>query len=451
MQDRANTTALDTIEDQPTTDQRHALLERVAASVHLKRAARLREFLLYVGKRSLQEGCAEIHEQEIGSEVFGRPPSYDTSQDNIVRVNATELRKRIELHFTTEGVDEPLILEIPRGSYKPIFRRRLVEVQPLSPVPEESLQAALPAPAEPVPLAPAPPPNRPLIFSAIAILALAIGCLMLLQQNRAMRKSLHAWEGNPALTAFWPTFLQSRQQTDIILADSSITLIEDITRKPVSLTDYLNHNYIREIQSSDLSPDRRADLDLIVSRNNGSVGDFRVAQRIYALDPTSSALHLEFARFYMANSFKRDNVILIGSKKSNPWIHLFDDRLNFTIEYNPDNFQSFVANRNPQSGEQAIYEAPIDPYAAVGYSVIAFLPNPSHTANAILLAGTDSDATNAAGEFLTSETQLEKFRNLLHVQTFPYFEVVLKTSRLSGTPFTAEIVAYRTYPGNNQN
>jgi hypothetical protein len=83
----------------------------------------------------------------------------------------------------------------------------------------------------------------------------------------------------------------------------------------------------------------------------------------------------------------------------------------------------------------------------VGYSVIAYLPNPSRTGNAIVLAGTDSDATDAAAEFLASEEQLEKFRSALHVEKLPYFEVLLKTSRLSGTSFNSELLAYRVYPG----
>jgi hypothetical protein len=74
--------------------------------------------LLFVGRRCLQDGCEQIHEQEIGAEVFGRSNGYDTSVDNIVRVNATELRKRIESYFEGEGADEPFILEIPRGSYR---------------------------------------------------------------------------------------------------------------------------------------------------------------------------------------------------------------------------------------------------------------------------------------------------------------------------------------------
>ena len=78
------------------------LLQRVVTSPQLKRAARMREFLLFVGQRSLREGAAQIHEQEIGSVVFGRPAGYDTSADNIVRVNATDLRKRVDDYFATD-------------------------------------------------------------------------------------------------------------------------------------------------------------------------------------------------------------------------------------------------------------------------------------------------------------------------------------------------------------
>ncbi|MGH9599428.1 MAG: hypothetical protein ACRD27_06160, partial [Terracidiphilus sp.] len=91
------------------------VMERAAASTQLKRAARAREFLFYVGAKSLKEGCTEIHEQEIGHAVFGRDPDYETSLDNIVRVSATDLRKRIDGYFAAEGADEPLIFEIPRG------------------------------------------------------------------------------------------------------------------------------------------------------------------------------------------------------------------------------------------------------------------------------------------------------------------------------------------------
>lgn len=108
--------------DQPTIDELRALIDRAAGSAQFRRSARLRDFLRYVGGQSLKQGCPEIHDHEIGAKVFGRSASYDRNQDNIVRVNATEPRKRFEPYFASEGAHETLVLEIPRGGYKPVLR-----------------------------------------------------------------------------------------------------------------------------------------------------------------------------------------------------------------------------------------------------------------------------------------------------------------------------------------
>jgi hypothetical protein len=433
--------------DQPSIDERRALIERVAAGAQLRRSARLRDFLLYVGGQSLKQGCPEIREQEIGAKVFGRSSSYDRSQDNIVRVNATELRKRIELYFASEGANETLILEIPRGGYRPLFHRRLGEV-PLSPTAStEGGHSTRPVPGQTTPTPLKAHDKLAQVAWAAISLALALTCAMLFQQNRAMRKLLNPWEGKAAVTTFWSGFLSYHQQTDVVLPDDSLSVIEDIVRHPVPLGDYLNRDYMREIQSSDLSPDRKFAVDQVFSHNLVTFGGVRAAQRMLALIPASSSSHLTLSRYYVADAIKRDNVILLGGKKANPWVHLFDDRMNFVTDFDNRGSQAFVSNRNPKPGEQSTYVVSSDPNALVGYSVIAYLPNPSHTGNAIILAGTDSDATDAAAEFLTSDEQLKNFQYILNTKTFPYFEILLKTSRLSGTSLSAELIAYRIYPG----
>src|SRR5438309_198059 len=116
----------------PALDARRALVERVAASRYVNRSARLRDLLVYLSSRVLDEEADEIHEQEVGHRVFGRPKDYDTSSDNIVRVHASMLRRRLEQYFAAEGVEEPVIIEIPRGNYAPVFRPRdQVEVAPV--------------------------------------------------------------------------------------------------------------------------------------------------------------------------------------------------------------------------------------------------------------------------------------------------------------------------------
>ena len=422
------------------------VLEAAAASDHLKRAARLKEFLYYVGKKSIKEGLSDIHEQEIGHAVFGRRDSYDTSQDNIVRVSATELRRRVEAYFAAEGKDEALIFDIPRGSYTPVFLWR-AEIPPT-----EAAKAAEAAAAALLP-AVTPPWWRtqlPLLLVSTIAVALAIACASLWRQNRSLHKMVYTWEGQPALTAFWPRFLNSTQDTDIVLADTSFAIVEDMMKRSFPLSDYLNRSYLSQVRSyslctSDNKVVNSIPFESIAARNNGSFGDFQVAQRIEALDHGSTSAHVSFAREFTADSVKRDNVILIGSRKSNPWVDLFTDEMNFLVKYDATLDQSFVVNLHPRAGEQALYAQPADPYASLGYSVIAYLPNPSRTGSALIIEGTNAEATNAAGEFVTSEATMSNFFKKLPGNKIPYFEILLKTARMSGTPFQAEVMAYRTY------
>lgn len=412
------------------------VMERAAASAQLKRAARAREFLFYVGSKTLKEGCTEIHEQEIGHAIFGRDPDYETSLDNIVRVSATDLRKRIEGYFTTDGADEPLIFEIPRGSYSPVFRWRSDDTQ------QKSNGAVEQIPSQPA----ATPYYRQLpwlIVSAVAIV-LAIVCMVLWQQNRALLRPHNAWDGKPALAALWPHFLNTSRSTDVVLADDSYDLVENIAGQSFSLNDYVNRSYMDKIEASKLSPDRKADLRLIIERSHGGIGDFNAAQRIWALSSSSPSLHLLFARDYSADLIKRDNVILIGGQEANPWGVLFANQMNFTIAYSPAQDRSYVRNVNPRPGEQAIYPVIFRSDGIVGYGIVAYLPNPSHTADALIIAGTDSQTTDAAAEFVTSESRLEQFFKKLPPNRLPYFQILLKTSRLSGTPMTEQVVTYRT-------
>jgi hypothetical protein len=438
--------------------ERRALIDRIAASSYFHRSTRLRDFLLYIGAQSFKEGCPEIDEHEIGARVFGRSPTYDRSQDNIVRVNATELRKRIEAYFAGEGADETLILEVPRGGYRPVFHRRVLAPATRLPSAEE------PPPPSPESLSPAVPQPAPghavlgslgrdslgrfshALWAALCLL-LMIACAFLLVQNRSLQRPSAPWSNKPAVAALWTDFLSDHQQTDVVLADDSFSVIQDLTRHPIPFDGYLTHEYMRSVQSAALSEDRKRDLDEVNGHNLITFGSVRASQDMLEEFPASPTPHLTMARFYAADAMKRDNLVLIGGKKANPWIHLFDSQLNFDTDYDYVEGHAVVINRHPHPGEKAIYAVRRDSDSFVGYTVVAYLPSPSGTGKAFILAGTDSDATTAAAEFLTSEDQLEGFRNTLHVKVFPYFEILLRTSRLSGTSLRAEIMAYRTYPG----
>ncbi|MGH9604802.1 MAG: hypothetical protein ACRD3N_03785 [Terracidiphilus sp.] len=434
-------------EDLPSLEERRVLIERVAGSEEFSRSVRLRDFLLYVGNRSLKDGSLDIHEQEIGAAVFGRSTSYDRSQDNIVRVNATELRKRIELYFATTGAREALVFEIPRGGYKLVFRRR-TEASPV----ERPRGLAEDRPPAISSQRRAPQLAQTRIRSAVHFawpflcLLLAIACTLLYLQNRSMQKSIHPWQNQPAVKAFWTGFLSPRKQTDVVLPDDSASVIEDIAHSPISLDDYQNREFIRRFQNSTMSADRKADVDQVFNHNLVTFGAVRAAQLVLGEIPPPYPDYLTLTRDFTTDDINRDNVVFVGGRKSVPWDYLFDSELNFITDYDYTHGLQIVRNIHPKPGEQAIYTVPFGPNSTTGYATIAYVPNPSHTGSVIILGGTDSDATGAAASFLTSGDQMEKLRKTLHSDRFPYFEVLLKTSRLSGAFFGATPIAYRIYP-----
>lgn len=432
--------------DFPQSDQTE-LVERIAASPQFRRATRLRELLLFVARHTIRHGSVHIHEHEIGSAVFERPANYDTSIDNIVRVNATELRKRLEQYFSEDGANEAVIVEMPRGSYNVRFRPR--PPSPEVPVPlvpaDPSVELRPPKETAPAPTARSRSWTTILWPAVSAILVLACG--VLLWQTQRLRREVSPWRNGKALGSFWSEFLGNGQKVDIVLADTSFALAEDMEGRSIPLAPYLNYDYKHLDDFAGLSLDRREDLQYALDRNNGSVGDFIVAQRILALDHSTPALHLNFAREYSTEAIKANSVVLIGSRQSNPWVELFEARMNFSMIYDPMLHRSSVHNRQPRTGEKADYfGSGSDVSQSQGLSVVAFMPGLSQSSRALIIEGTDSQATRAAGEFVTSNDALTALLARINTKTFPYFEILIENSQVTGTPLRSQIVAFRVYP-----
>jgi len=110
--------------------QREELVHRVASSITFEKAPRLRAFFLHVCRCAVENKSEEATEQQIGIYVYGRQPSYNPNDDNIVRSQARMLRMKLEHHFANEGRDEPVVITIPKGQYLPIFETRFEEPQP---------------------------------------------------------------------------------------------------------------------------------------------------------------------------------------------------------------------------------------------------------------------------------------------------------------------------------
>ena len=101
-----------------------AALDRLLASVQLRAAPQLTAFLRFVVERKLAHDAAHIKGYTIATEALGRDSSFDPANDPIVRVEAGRLRRALDRYYAEAGAGDPVHIELPRGSYVPVFRHR---------------------------------------------------------------------------------------------------------------------------------------------------------------------------------------------------------------------------------------------------------------------------------------------------------------------------------------
>src|SRR5690242_8965524 len=98
-----------------------AHLEDVLASEIFRSADRLKRFLRHIVEQTLQGRSENLKEYTLGTEVFDRKASFDSRIDPIVRVEAGRLRTRLKQYYEGPGVNDSLRIELPKGSYLPLF------------------------------------------------------------------------------------------------------------------------------------------------------------------------------------------------------------------------------------------------------------------------------------------------------------------------------------------
>jgi hypothetical protein len=414
-------------------EEQQELVERVLRSRCFEKSARLREFLTFVCQRA---PGADIHEQEIGCAVFGRSLNYDTSVDNIVRVNASQLRKKLEQYFAGDGAAERLVLTIPKGRYVPEFQER-----PPEPVSAEA------------PVAPEAPggwlENRRIRMGVLGLAALApilaVVCLAMALNLRQPRAQTHnELESNPNLNALWSQLIRKDMRTDVVVTDSSLGLIQDLIGHSIPLADYVHPDVWGQAEELKGRPEAQAAARLAARRHYTSFANVNLARRILALAGEDQArIGVHFAREFGARQMKADNVILLGSVRANPWVELIEGQMNFRFGFDGKSRRSYFENRHPKPGEPATYAND----NVVSYCRVAFLPNLDRTGNILAISGTEMEGTEVGGEFLTSEKWISNLRRFISLDRngrFPSFEVLLRANKIAGPASGFEVVACRT-------
>ena len=98
-----------------------AQLDKVLSSEGFVNAPQLQNFLLYVVNRHIQDKSDRIDAYAIATQALGRPIDFAPDLDPIVRVQAANLRQRLDLYNASMGANDPIKITLPKGGYTPVI------------------------------------------------------------------------------------------------------------------------------------------------------------------------------------------------------------------------------------------------------------------------------------------------------------------------------------------
>lgn len=428
------------------------LVERVLASSHLSKSARLTHLFVYLCRRVVDEDVQEIHELELGHKVFGRPSRYDTTADNIVRVHASLLRKRLSEYFLTDGCEEDFCIEIPRGNYAPVFRKRNLRELKLDPpvvppsIPGGESVSGVEASAVSGIDARRRLPSWVRSRWLPAGLAMGFATLSLVLFLRLQHAGRVEAVNSPAMSGtvrqFWSGVFQEKESVDVVLDDASLGLYEEATGQPIALAEYFDRGYLRSLDASGSEKgitDHPAILlhDLVIKRQS----NYADAVMVWKLAQTASLLRsdakLQFARDVSFRQTKSGNLILLGDPESDPWIQLFESSLSLHWKFDPVVKAFYPVDTATPADAERFHSLAENSKTREAYATISFLPNLSNTGNVLIVSGTGGAATDAAMDMLLDESSLERLRSRLQSSSsssFPYFEALVRIEKGSNLP-----------------
>jgi hypothetical protein len=424
---------------------REHLLEILSSPV-FRGSPRCSQFLKHVVDEAIAGRYDTLKERVIGIELFGRPPSYDTGEDAIVRVTASDVRRRLLQHYGGLKHAVRYRITLPPGSYVP----HIIHEDGPPAVDEHGrvLHAEISSPneaandVEPGPLL--EEPNR----KHRRLVQWVVFGLLLIAFNAAWAVVfwLHARQIRPESASVlpWSTLFSSTRATKLITSDPNIAEIQGFTGGQISLSDYANHKYIPDPHA--LTPEQLRFCTVILRGDKAAVVDTLIAAMVAQFAQANGRkITIQGARdSHLSDLQTDDNLVLLGSPRSNPWVGFFNDHLDFRYEYDKSIGKEVIRNTHPRKGERAVYTETAPGWATgESYAIIAFIQNPDEHGQVLLLSGENGEGTEATGRLVSDLPRLTatlKQCGIASAGAPKHFEMLLHLNTLAGLPNNIDVV-----------
>jgi hypothetical protein len=307
-----------------------------------------RNLLLYLSEKSLSGEAESLKEYTVGLDVFAKPESYDPRQESVVRMHMARLRQKLADYYRTEGLDDAIVVDLPKGAFKVTFEPRAAVAEP-----EPESAPGLSARA-------AKPSRTTLVLAGLLLVAVACAAyfgirLVQVEQMSTAVAAPAAW--SPELRELWAPLLSTDRPLVVVLA----------TQQAGNLTG--------------------------VSTANGAflLGQF-LADRKQSVYVTGSG-DLSMPDIVMGN------LVFLGAPSSNPQLQALPVRDEMEME------SGGVRNLHPARGEPEFFPTPPPRQANStvdeSYALITNAPGVKGKGDALYLSGTNASGPAAGVEVFT--------------------------------------------------
>jgi hypothetical protein len=401
-------------------------IDRLAESHALHSSESLCKLLRYLARQAVDHPAEPLKEYQLATEVFGRPPDFDPQLDSTIRVQAGRLRTKLAEYYASEGTDDPIVVELPKGTYHLAFHHRTAATKGHSSNGTEF--AAERADARSVSTV-----WRIAAVTLAVLLAAALASIFVLVAARKPAAVATATQGDQvpaAFRIFWAPFLKGSDEPWVIFSNAAF-----VGRPEVGLRYYTA---------------ARDSKDLVFDHYTG-VGEVLA---VHSLD------HV-FELFHRQIRVKRGSLFSLDDAKNNDLIFVGSPSENLTLTEIPGT-QEFVFQRvpsGPRKGDLAIvnvHAAPSEPKSVLAspsnstltedYAVIALLPGLNAGRSVMILAGTTTFGTQGAVEYVCRENSVEELLLRLSVSKegeVKPFEALVRVKVTRGVPVSTELIAIR--------
>ena len=402
-------------------------IEKLLGSHALHGSESLCKLLRYLADHALEHPGAAPKEYQIATEVFGRPSNFDPHLDSTVRVQAGRLRGKLAEYYATEGAEDSVLVDFPRGTYALAFHER-----PAGTGRNHGGAAHDPA-------SDAGQTSR-IWMVALILLCAFLSAVVAVTMDRFLnrrtaeaRLDTESTEVPTVLRVFWKGFLTGQQEPWVIFSNAAFV------GRPDSGMRYYK-------------PGRDGQAHIL--DHYTGVGEVLA---VHALDNVFVRLHqpirVKRGSLFSLDDAKNNDLIFIGSPSENLTLLEIPGTREFVfrqIASGPRAGNVEIVNVHPGADEPKSFLAtPSDEALADDYSVVALVKGLNPSRSELILAGTTTIGTQGAVEYVCQPDYLQQLLLRLSVSNsgeLKPFEAVIHVKVTRGVPVGSELVALRKEP-----